>query len=303
MFTLAACGARTPLFVVAEAADASPGPPRDAGHDARDSSPIDAMDASDALVLIDVPTPPPDTPAPPDVVTLDATAGCDGGVTAYLLDESANLYTFDPASLTTTLLGPLACPTTATPWTLSVSRNGYALVIFEDWNIYRVDLTTLACITTAFVPSQFGFNVEGEEAIAISRDPNTPEELYVYGMSNGVLTLAVADPVALVLSEVGAVTPNPNLFPADMQGNAQGDLFVLSNGGQLLEVDSTNANVLINTQTTFQAGDWAIMTYGSQLYFFGDGTVYQEDIASQTLTMLGDLGIAIVGASAAPCLE
>ena len=296
-FVLAACGARTPLFVDAQPADAAPRPARDAGLDARDASAIDAP-------VADAPTPPVDAPMLVDApLTTDATASCDGGITAYLLDNASNLYTFDPATLAATLLGPVSCPASAGPWTLSVSREGYALVIYEDWNIYRVDLTTLACTTTAFVPTQLGFDVQGEEAIAISRNPNTPEQLFVYGMSNAVLTLAVADPAALVLSEVGPLTPDPGVFPADMQGNAQGELFVLSNAGPLLEVDSSNANVLVDDQTSFDASTWAIMTYGSQLYFFGDGTVYQEDIATQALTTLGNVGVQVVGASAAPCVE
>jgi hypothetical protein len=88
-----------------------------------------------------------------------------------------------------------------------------------------------------------------------------------------------------------------------MQGDALGHLFVLSRSGQLLEVDSANANVLINDQTTFSGGAWAIMTYGSQLFFFGSGFVSLEDIATQQLTPLGNLGIQVVGASAAPCVE
>jgi len=271
-----ACGARTELL----------GPETqqpDATH-ARDAEP-DMHDAS-----IDVP------------VIDDVASGCDGGVTAYLWDVTGNLYTFEPSTLATTLLGPVSCPATEPPWTFSVSRAGFALMIYEDWNIYRVNLTTLACETTAFVPSQLGFDVQGEEAIAISREPNTPEKLYVYGVSNGMPTLAVADPVALVLSEVGAVNAMPQLFPADMQGNAQGDLFVLSNDGQLLELDSANAAVLLNVQTTFQAGDWAVMTYGNQVFFFADGVVSLEDIATQTLTTLGNTNIPVVGASAAPCV-
>jgi len=277
---LVGCGGRTGLLVP-ETEESDAAPPRDAGRDVHDASTADVSDAS----------------------TVDVIAACDGGVTAYLWDQGGALYTFEPTTLATTLLGHVNCPTNATAWTLSVSRAGYALMIYEDWNIYRVDLTTLACTTTAFVPSQLGFDVQGDEAIAISRDPNTPEQLYVYGMSNGTPTLAVADPSTLVLTEVGPVTASPQLFPADMQGDALGHLFVLSNRGQLLELDSASASVLVNDQTTFSGGDWAVMTYGSQLFFFGDGNVSLEDIATQTLTSLGSTGIAVVGASAAPCVQ
>ena len=274
-----ACGARSELLI--------PTQPEDAGLDVHDAAP-DVHDAAPDI-----------TDAP---IIDDVTSGCDGGVTAYLWDVNGDLYTFDPTTLTTTKLGAVNC-TGSLPWTFSVSRSGYALMIYEDWNIYRVDLSTLACQPTAFVRSQLGFDVQGEEAIAISRNPTTPEQLYVYGLKGGSTpTLAVADPTVLVVSEVGPVVASPELFPADMQGNANGRLFVLGEQGQLEELDSSNAAVLLDTQTSFRAGDWAVMTYGDQVFFFGDGNVSLEDIATQTLTPLGSTGIPVVGASAAPCV-
>jgi len=116
--------------------------------------------------------------------------------------------------------------------------------------------------------------------IAISRDPSTPEKLFIYGVSNGTPTLAVADPVALVPTAVGPVKTKPQLFPSDMQGDALGHLFVLGEQGHFLELDSKSAAVLHDVQTSFSAGDWAVMTYGNRIFFFGDGNVSLEDVAT-----------------------
>jgi hypothetical protein len=272
---LCACGARTELY----AFDAGES---DAAHDAL----ADVHDAGPDVM---------------DAPTVDVASGCDGGVIAYLWDFSGELYTFDPTTLATHAIGQVTCPTNAQPWTFSVSRAGYALMIYQDWKIYRVDLATLACTSTPFDQSVLGFS--GDESIAISRDPNTAEELYVYGLSNGVPTLAVADPVALVPAAVGPVKAKTELFPSDMQGDALGHLFVLGEQGHFLELDSKTAAVLVDVQTTFSAGDWAVMTFGNRVFFFGDGNVSLEDVANDTLTLLGNTGVSVIGASAAPCTE
>ncbi len=274
-----ACGARTELYAF-DAGEPDVSPPHDASIDAHDAS---APDVTDAPVVDDV------------------SSGCDGGVTAYLWDVGSMLYTFDPTTLATSPVGQVSCPTTALPWTFSVSRAGYALMIYEDWKIYHVDLSTLACTPTPFMQSDLGFG--GDESIAISRDPNTPEQLYIYGLSNGTPTLAVADPQVLVPTAVGPVIAKTELFPSDMQGDALGHLFVLGEQGHFLELDSKTAAVLVDVQTSFSAGDWAVMTYGNQVFFFGDGNVSLEDVSNNTLTPLGSTGVSVVGASAAPCTE
>jgi hypothetical protein len=274
-----ACGARTELYAL-DAGEADATPSHDASGDVHDAS---ASDVTDAPIIDDV------------------TSGCDGGVTAYLWDVAGELYTFDPTTLATSAIGQVTCPTNAQPWTFSVSRAGYALMIYEDWKIYHVDLATLACTPTSFTQSAIGFT--GDEAIAISRDPNTPEQLYIYGVSGGTPTLAVADPIALVPTTVGPVKASTELFPADMQGDALGHLFVLGEQGHFLELDSKTAAVLVDVQTAFSAGDWAVMTYGNSVFFFGDGEVSLEDVANDTLTLIGNTGVPVVGASAAPCTQ
>jgi len=297
---LGACGSRTGLLVLEGPPDAASdtAPPDTATPDL--GMPDTTIDADDDAGL--------DADALPDVPTIDgapedAAPLCpDGGVSeAYLWSQGGTLYSFDPPTLTAVPLGMVECPTTASPWTLSVSRDGFGYMIYEDWNIYRVDLATLACETTPYQPFQLGFT--GQEAIAISRG-SSAERLFVYGNPAAGPTLAVTDLTNFVLTPVGIVNPNPNAFPLDMQGDAFGRLFGLSSSGQLLQIDSATAALMGEDQTLFTAqGSWAVMTYNEQIYFFAGGTIYLFDLASQALQMVGQVNDTIVGASAAACIH
>jgi hypothetical protein len=185
--------------------------------------------------------------------------------------------------------------------------------------IYKVDLTTLVCTPTPFVPGQLGLN--GDFSIAVSRNAGT-EKLFVYGepgpidvtptmpFPNTPPILAQSDLSTFVLSEVGAVVPEPPLdsYPLDMQGDPLGNLFGLSDDGLLVEIDSATGAAIGKADTGFAAdGDWAVMSYENQVYLFsGNGTesqVARYDIATQTLDIVGTIGISVVGASAVPCLR
>ena len=274
---VAACGSRTGLAV-----------PIDVEHDAG----FDAPHEADALVR-------------------DDAAICpDGGLpTAYLIDAAGALYVFDPASLHVQLLGTPNCGAQATepgPWTLSVSREGVAYVVYEDWNIYAVDLHTLACTQTPFVPGQLG--ISNNYAIAISR-ASGPERMFVFGLPPGDGTkpvLASTDLSTFVLTEVG----RPIALPApeaefDMQADAFGNLYLYTPDGVLTELGDTTGAVTGWSATGFPppATSWAVMTYQDQVYLFGGHEAARYDFATRRAVDLGPLtvGSNIVGASAIPC--
>jgi hypothetical protein len=319
LFVLA-CGARTGLDAPLDAAvfNFDAGEDAEAGFDATFDVDFDAsfdtgFDAGvDSFFPVDV-------IAPIDVhVGADSGLACpDGGLpNAYLLRDDGALYTFDPATLATRLLGTPACAGASSPWTLSVSREGNAYVVFQvPWSIYKVDLTTLICTPTPFVAGQLGLN--GYFSIAVSRNAGA-EKLFVYGEPGSVdggypntpPILAQSDLATFVLSEVGAVLPEPPLdsYPLDMQGDPLGNLFGLSDDGLLIEIDSATGAAIGKADTGFPGGqDWAVMSYENQVYLFaagGDGSnVARYDIATQTLDVVGTIPVAVLGASAVPCLR
>ena len=235
---------------------------------------------------------------------------CDGGLpTAYLLDKTGALYTFDPATLRTTMLGVPECGTSASPWTLSVSREGSAYLVFQDWNLYKVDLSTLLCDRIPLLVGQLGITSYFD--IAISRTPGT-ERLFIVGRqsnSGSLLLLATSDLADFELTEVGPVIPTPpSSAPFDMQADLLGHLFLLAPDGLLVEVESATGTVIEEDMTGFPGayvGSWAVMSYQNQVYLFGGESVARYDAQSHSVV---SVGVAltrsqIVGASAIPCFE
>ncbi len=155
-------------------------------------------------------------------------------------------------------------------------------MIYDDWNVYRVDLTTLACTQTAYVPGQLGFS--GEEGIAVAAVDGV-DRLFVYG-SNPTPTLAVSDLTSFVLSPVGPATPSNGAFPVAIQGDAFGHVYAFSQFSTFFELDSATAHVSHLDHTSLQGGgNWAVMAYGDRIYLFGaGGRVARYDLPTKRLT-------------------
>lgn len=224
----------------------------------------------------------------------------DAALKAYLCDENKTLYAFDPATLATTPIGHVSCPTDTIPWTMTVDGAGSAYLIYDDWSIYRVDLGTLACTKTPYAPGQLGFT--GQEGIAVAAVDGV-DRFFVYG-SNPTPTLAVSDLTSFVLSSVGPATAPAGAFPVAVQGDAFGHLYAFSQDSLFFELDSATADVTHVNHTSLQGGGtWAVMAYGDRIYLFGaGGTVARYDPSAQQLTPLGSVGFSVIGASATPCV-
>jgi hypothetical protein len=305
-----ACGARTDLVddelpvapdggVDVRALDAN----KEAAFDAL--PPIDTSPTMDAAPPIDV-SPPIDVLPPVDVATPTDGSACPvSGLTAYIVSDStpAELYTLDPPTLTTTLLGPLGCSSTADPWTLTASSSGTVYVLYEDWNLYAVDPKTLICTEVASIAGQL--SLTGNDGVTVAPDADGGESLYVYGPNASETTILAKGPLTtFTLAEVGAVTPVPSESPLDIRADAFGRIFGLGTDGDFVQIDPSTAALVAQDKTGFvSGGSWALLTYNDAIYFFAGGAVSQYDLATQTLTPVGNVGIEVVGASAAPCIH
>lgn len=96
-----------------------------------------------------------------------------------MLTDTAALYTLDPPTLTTHLLGTLNCPTTSTPWSITASSSGLLYAVYFDWNIYEIDPTTLSCVATAYAPDQLGLS--DNTGITVGPGTGGVDRFYVYG--------------------------------------------------------------------------------------------------------------------------
>jgi hypothetical protein len=258
----------------------------------------------------DAPAPvlPPIAATPPG----NAPVVCAGGSApaAYLLALNGTLFAFDPGTLAVRALGVPSCPAPswAQPWTLTVSPSGSAYVSYSDGNLYTFDLRTLACTKTQYVSGQLGFL--GWEGITLSAS-NGSDRMFFYGTTSQVgatSALAVSDLTSFHLFQAGPVAPGNAPFPVDLKMDAYERLFALSIDGTLVQIDPATGAIVGEDHTGFDGvstgGNWALMTFGDQLYFFSgpSGAVGRYDLSSKSILPVGQVDQEVVGASAVPCI-
>lgn len=303
---LAACGSRTGLFVD----DMPELLPSDAGPDTgprRDGGLVDADEEPDAL-------PPIDARPPIDANRNDCP---DAAATlVYLISSDYQLYSFDPSSTATKLIGKIACPAAPneTPFSMAVDRKGVAYIQFTDARLYRVSTLTAACVDTPFQPGQQGFQQFGMGFA--TNDLGPTETLYVAGSrasGTGGEGLARIDLATWRLTKIGDFVPT--VINAELTGTGDGRLFGFyaknANGDPptyIGEVDTANARVLAEKRLDGVGleNGWAFAFWGGDFYAFTapNGTnsiVTRWRPENDTVTQVATLPARIVGAGVSTC--
>jgi hypothetical protein len=271
---LLACGARTQLDV--------PGgsqPVADGGPTSGDGGPTNPVDSS---------IPPAEAGTPCD----------DGGhpELSYVLDDVGTIYRYDVLTGKVTALGTPNCADDNVQWTMTASRTT-AYILYTDWTLYAVDLSTLVCTQTPYQTGQLGFDFD--YGIAVSSASGT-EKLYVYGLPTGATNpiLAVSDLTSFVLTEVGDIlpAPPPSTYPVNLTADTQGHLYAFSPLGWVQQIDAATGAVLQSKQTDVTTmTTWATLTRGSDLYLWVESEVVGYDLATGAHTSQFDAGVAAVG--------
>jgi hypothetical protein len=205
----------------------------------------------------------------------------------YLITTDKKLYTLDFVagnSWATTLVGDVACPTAAAPYSIAVDRSAQAWVVYTDGKLYKVDTATAACTATAFVPGQHGFT-SFSMAFAADTAGGDTETLYVSGsgVSGSQTGLATIDRSTLTLTPVGdydASPPNnaPVTPPVYLAGGADAKLgggFLLNSNYYIGHFDPTNAHVIatLNESTLLidnqpATNHYAMIPWGTKYHIF-----------------------------------
>jgi hypothetical protein len=299
-----ACGSKTGLLAPIEQ---DSGVPVDAGPDVVivDSSPPPEEDVAvveeDALPPIDV--------QPPPHECLDA-----GSTLVYVITESNTLYSFyPPTAAFSTVIGNIACPSSSTPFSMAVARNGIAYIVFNDGELFEIDTqaATLPCRPTGFVMAQGGF--APRFGMGFSRDAVGPGEmLYVASGSNGGTggpnQLARIDTTTLQLTIVGNLTPS--IDDTELTGTGAGDLFGFystTNGSEIAQIDKANAQVTgyAPLPGVNQGSGWAFAYWGGDFYTFtapgGSTVVTRYRPSDQSIVQVASIADLVVGAGVSTC--
>ena len=258
-------------------------------------------DASDA----DVEARPP--PIGPVVVDRTGCPETGAGDQVYVVGDDKRFYAFDPPTAKFTLRGVLGCPVPSGvgPYSMAIDRSGTAYVLFNDWNLYRVDTTSLACVKTAFVSGQHGF--AANFGLAFAGDAGaTIDPLYVAG--GGPVTLARVNPVTYELTIVRMIVPT--ISTPDLTGTADGRLFAFygsTSGTAVGEVRPATGDLLAESQlpSLGRGGTFTFALFSGDFWLFtspsGVTMVTRFRPADGSITSFGTAPSLIVGAAVSPC--
>jgi hypothetical protein len=235
----------------------------------------------------------------------------------YVLSDDGELWSYDPVNNAfDQITANLGCPQNAA-FSMSVDRNGVAHVMFQNDDIYTVDVNNPnQCMDPMYQPGQLGFNKFGMGFV--SNDEFDPcDKLYAHswngqgGFSEGPNTgrLGRMDPATLVMEEIGFINYNGG----ELTGTGDGRLFAFAgNPAKLVEYDKETAQVLATEQLNMNLTNaFAFGFYGGDFYLFTEAnnnptvskvTHYDYDDTKGLSTVVMAAPIRIVGAGVSTCV-
>ncbi len=294
-FTLAgaSCGARTDLgghVEVVDAVAADHHADHDAGSDADviEEPPID-------VVFPDVP-----------IVTNCADAGTQY---IYVITEQNELFSFYPPTLGFSKIGDISCTNASTPFSMGVDRSGIAYSVFSNGELFEISTLNAACKPTPYKPNQAGFATFG---MGFSGAADAGETLYVAESTNQNPRLGSIDTTTFNLNVIGVFKPKTG-GRCELTGTGDGHLYAFclpqfGSGGDLLNLDPTNANIIseVSVGVGTSQDAFAYAFYGGQFWIFtgppNQGTtVTVFDPITLTSKAVASLTSTIVGAGVSTC--
>ncbi len=238
----------------------------------------------------------------------------------YTVDVGGTFSRFDPASLSSTTIGQLSCPTSPSnsPFSMNLDQNAVAWVLFMDGNIFTVDTATGACAATSYVPGQKGMQVFGMGSVFDAAQGT--DTLYLAGGATfpvGQSTLGTLDLTTLTTSVIGQTT----VENAELAGTGDGQLWAFSPGSPgpsgttplLARLDPATGTTLEQYQlaSISSFGGYAVKFWGGAFYIFIGADVWQ--VARSTLVpgmtaptspptlVFTSPGLDVVGAGVSTC--
>jgi len=235
----------------------------------------------------------------------------------YLVDENHLLSSFNPATLAFVDVGTLNCPNAAGFGTFSmgVERTGTAWVLYNSGQLYRVDTTNAACVTSGFVPEQDGMKLFGMGFVSNTAG-SFAETLHVAGGPetmdfDGDRTLGRISLPGLVFTGTGTVQGSPELT-----GNRDGELFGFfpsqfsPRAARLNKVTGAEVETWELPTLAGVPRAWAFAFWGGSFYLFlkrdtdVSTRVYRLDVTNgqpSVSTVISNTNRSIVGAGVSTC--
>ena len=226
----------------------------------------------------------------------------------YVVDTDKRLSAFDPMRLVFEDLGVLDCPAVPgdEPFSMAVARDDVAWVLYRSGDLFLVDLKTVVCRPSGFVPGQQNFVNFGMGFVADFSGSDT-ESLFIAG--GDPLRLATIDRPRRLVVPIAPIVGLPELT-----GTAAGDLwgfFPSTDDTFVARIDkqtATRSEMFKIPRIIGQPLDWAFAFWGGDFYIFlqrinDDSTnVYRLSRDFRVFeTALGNTKRHIVGAGVSSC--
>lgn len=227
----------------------------------------------------------------------------------YVVDHDSTLYRFDPPDEQFYPVGVIDCPSGGSPFSMAVSREGIAYVLFTNFytnciGINAIDIDDATCLgLTGFVCDESGYNRFG---MGFATDgPDTEDETLFIGKAD-----TTGSDLASVDLDDWSVWPIGPIYGApELTGNALGELwafFAWAEPPKVAQLDKENgidSNSVVLPELAGSSA-FAFAFWGGDFYLFhapaGDTTVYR--LSDGVLeTYMSDTGVEIVGAGVSTC--
>lgn len=238
----------------------------------------------------------------------------DGTELIYTIDQfNYRLSRFDPQTKVFADLGSLSCPSTmgGTPFSMSVDRAGFAWVLYNSGELFKVSINNLAACTKTTWATQAGLKVFG---MGFSSDTagSSSETLFVGGgmtQTQTSYTLAKLNLASMTAMPVGTQTQLP-----EMTGTGNAELWGFmpdASNARIVKFDKATGAALTTYMHPTLAGTmtgYAFAHWGGDFWVFlikngePSTTIYQIDGMTGMLEgSTPTTGRTIVGAGVSTC--
>ena len=240
-----------------------------------------------------------------------------GADLVYLVDQDNSFYSFDPPTTTFTKIATLNCPDfIGQPFSMGVDRNAIAWVLYDDGELFHVDINNgAACTATSFnMPMGMGNFGMGFSTDAVGGSTDT---LFIAGgpvgadpSSGNPATFDTLNTSTMSAASVGSVNGWPELT-----GNSNAELwgwFPDANAPKVEKLDKTTGTASLTYQSTLTQLKgtpmaWAFAFYGGDYWVFlqkdtdNNTIVYQISGTDGSVKGSKTTNKTIVGAGVSTC--
>lgn len=238
----------------------------------------------------------------------------------YVVDSANRLFSFNPRDnkYEFKLIGEMNCPAgrapeggRATPFSMSVDRDGRAWVLYSSGEIFWVETKDASCKATGFSPLQSGFEVFGMGFVSESEGSNK-ETLFIGGGDYDDLTranLGSIDSMTLKVKNIAALSLQGQRSP-ELTGTGKGELYGYFPGPRpfVAQLEKTTGRNLRTWSLPALSGEpraWAFAHWGGRYFIFisvdSGNSILMLDPATGMAQKIKDSPYRIVGAGVSTC--